>query len=176
MRSRSRSCRCRRPLPRWARPRQIVAVGTQVDDDLPVLWLRVYAKPSLNAAQITSATTTPAPKPVMPTRLHRGRGRHRGAGLVRLCPQTEIGFLAGRLRSLRREAQCAAAGGQFMGRYSDGRASRPPACDKVHVGNGASRRPTKSPVECGPLPAEPGLDTRGHSAGLRGRHYQERSM
>ncbi len=131
----------------------IVAVGTEIDDDLPVLWLRVYKAISKGgAAYIKSANVTPEVTNAIASR----------PGTVVLA---WYALPAADIESLR--AACAASGAKFnlllphanswgainMGVLPD----RLPALGTV--GNGAS--PTYANLWGGPLPAEPGLDTRG---------------
>ena len=134
--------------------KQIVAVGTQVDDDLPVLWLRMYKAISKNGAKyfrnddVRSAEVAEAISA--------------GDGTIVLAwyalPAAEIEYL---------KAACAASGAKLNVLLPDNNSwgaiqmgvlpDRLPAMGTV--GNGTS--PKFEALWGGPLPAEPGLDTRG---------------
>ncbi len=134
--------------------KRIVAVGTQVDDDLPVLWLRMYKAISKGGAKYfrnddaRSAEVTDAIAA--------------GPGTVVLAwyalPAADIEFL---------RAACAASGAKLNVLLPDNNSwgaiqmgvlpDRLPSL--AAVGNGAT--PKFEALWGGPLPAEPGLDTRG---------------
>ena len=134
--------------------KHIVAVGTEVDDDLPVLWLRVYKAISKGGAKyfrdddVRSQAVTDAIAA--------------GPGTVVLAwyalPPEDIHFLneaceksGAKLNVLLPDAN--SWGAIKMGVLPD----RLPAMQSVS--NGA--RPKYETLWGGPIPAEPGLDTRG---------------
>ncbi len=134
--------------------KQIVAIGTQVDDDLPVLWLRIYKAISKNGAHYfrnddpRSAEVTEAIAA--------------GADTVVLAwytlPAAELEYM---------KAACAASGAKLNVLLPDANSwgaiqmgvlpDRLPAMKSV--GNGAT--PKFEALWNAPLPAQPGLDTRG---------------
>ena len=132
----------------------IVAVGTQVDDDLPVLWLRIYKAISKNGAEYFRNDDVRAPQVA--------QAIAQGAGTVVLAwyglPASDIEFL---------KASCAASGAKLNVLLPDANSwgaiqmgvlpDRLPAMAKV--GNGAS--PAYAKMWGAPIPAQPGLDTRG---------------
>ena len=132
----------------------IVAIGTQIDDDLPVLWLRVYKAISKGGAHYFRNDQARSPEVL--------QAIQKGAGTVILAwynlPAEDIGFL---------EAACADSGAKLNVLLPDANSwgaiqmgvlpDRLPAMGRV--GNGAT--PTYEKMWGGPLPAQPGLDTRG---------------
>ncbi len=132
----------------------IVAVGTQIDDDLPVLWLRVYKAISKGAA-LYFRNDDVRSKEVMDAIAQ-------GPGTVVLAwyalPPADIGFL---------QAACEDSGAKLNVLLPDNNSwgaiqmgvlpDRLPALAKV--GNGVG--PSYEKMWGAPLPAEPGLDTRG---------------
>ena len=134
--------------------KQIVAIGTQVDDDLPVLWLRIYKAISKNGAHYFR-NDDPRSKEV-------AEAIAAGAETVVLAwytlPADELEFL---------QAACAASGAKLNVLLPDANSwgaiqmgvlpDRLPALKSV--GNGAT--PKFEALWNAPLPAEPGLDTRG---------------
>ncbi len=137
-----------------AQAKTIVAVGTQIDDDLPVLWLRVYAAISKGGAHHFRNDNARSSEVL--------DAIGKGSGTVVLAwyglPAEDLGFLQAacedtgtKLNVLLPEAN--SWGAIQMGVLPD----RLPAMGRV--GNGAS--PTYEKMWGGPLPAEPGLDTEG---------------
>ncbi len=134
--------------------KRIVAIGTQVDDDLPVLWLRIYKAISKGGAQYFRNDDPRSPEVAEAVAA--------GPGTIVLAwytlPQADIDFL---------NAACKASGAKLDVLLPDANSwgaiqmgvlpDRLPALAKV--GNGAS--PTYEKMWGAPLPAEPGLDTRG---------------
>ena len=134
--------------------KQIVAVGTQVDDDLPVLWLRIYKAISKGGAKYFRNDDARS--------LEVAEAIKAGSGTVVLAwyalPPAEIEFL---------QAACAASGAKLNVLLPDANSwgaiqmgilpDRLPAMQAVT--NGA--RPRFETLWGGPIPAEPGLDTRG---------------
>jgi NADH-quinone oxidoreductase subunit G len=134
--------------------KHIVAVGTEIDDDLPVLWLRVYKAISKNGAKYFRDDDVRS-KAV-------DEAIAGGSDTVVLAwyglPEADIAFL---------NSACAASGAKMnlllphanswgaitMGVLPD----RLPAMQSVS--NGA--RPKYEALWGGPIPAEPGLDTKG---------------
>ena len=134
--------------------KKIVAIGTQIDDDLPVLWLRIYKAISKGGAEyfrndnVRSAEVAAAIAA--------------GPDTVLLAwyalPAADIEFL---------KASCAASGAKLNVLLPDNNSwgaiqmgvlpDRLPAMKAV--GNGAT--PKLEALWGGPLPAAPGLDTRG---------------
>jgi NADH-quinone oxidoreductase subunit G len=132
----------------------IVAVGTQIDDDLPVLWLRIYKAISKGGA-LYFRNDDARSKEVQDA-------ISQGPGTIVLAwyglPAEEIGFLqtacnssGAKLNVLLPDAN--SWGAIQMGILPD----RLPALAKV--GNGVS--PGYEKMWGAPLPAQPGLDTRG---------------
>ena len=134
--------------------KKIVAVGTQVDDDLPVLWLRIYKAISKGGAEYfcdDNARSAEVAKAIAA-----------GPDTVVLAwyalPAADIEFL---------KAACAASGAKLNVLLPDSNSwgaiqmgvlpDRLPALKAV--GNGAT--PKLEALWGGPLPAAPGLDTRG---------------
>ncbi len=134
--------------------KKIVAVGTQIDDDLPVLWLRIYKAISKGGAEYIkndSARSAEVAKAIAA-----------GPDTVVLAwyalPTAEIDYL---------KAACAASGAKLNVLLPDNNSwgaiqmgvlpDRLPAMKAV--GNGAT--PKLEALWGGPLPAAPGLDTRG---------------
>ena len=134
--------------------KKIVAIGTEVDDDLPVLWLRIYKAISKGGAQYfrnDDARSAAVAEAITA-----------GAGTVILAwyttPAADIEFL---------RAACAASGAKLNVLLPDNNSwgaiqmgilpDRLPAMSSV--GNGAT--PKFEALWGGPIPAEPGLDTRG---------------
>ena len=134
--------------------KKIVAVGTEIDDDLPVLWLRVYKAISKGGAHYfrnDDARSAEVAEAIAS-----------GPGTVVLAwyalPPADIEFL--------RDA-CAASGAKLNVLLPDNNSwgaiqmgilpDRLPAMSSV--GNGAT--PKFEALWGGPIPAEPGLDTRG---------------
>ncbi len=134
--------------------RQIVAIGTQIDDDLPVLWLRIYKAISKGGAHYfrdDNARSAEVAKAVSA-----------GPGTVVLAwyglPAADIEFL---------KSACAESGAKLNVLLPDNNSwgaiqmgvlpDRLPAMKSV--GNGAT--PKLEALWGGPLPAAPGLDTRG---------------
>ncbi len=134
--------------------KQIVAIGTQVDDDLPVLWLRIYKAISKNGAHYFR-NDDPRSKEV-------AEAIAAGADTVVLAwytlPAAELEYL---------QAACAASGAKLNVLLPDANSwgaiqmgvlpDRLPAMKSV--GNGAT--PKFEALWNAPLPAKPGLDTRG---------------
>lgn len=134
--------------------KKIVAIGTQIDDDLPVLWLRIYKAISKGGAEYFRNDD--------PRSSQVAEAIAAGPGTVVLAwytlPQAEIDFL---------QAACQKSGARLNMLLPDNNSwgaiqmgvlpNRLPALAKV--GNGAS--PSYEKMWGGPLPAEPGLDTRG---------------
>lgn len=134
--------------------KQIVAIGTQVDDDLPVLWLRIYKAISKNGAHYFR-NDDPRSKEV-------AEAIAAGADTVVLAwytlPAAELEYL---------KAACAASGAKLNVLLPDANSwgaiqmgvlpDRLPAMKSV--GNGAT--PKFEALWNAPLPAQPGLDTRG---------------
>lgn len=134
--------------------RRIVAIGTQIDDDLPVLWLRVYKAISKNGAEYFR-NDDPRAQAVTDAIAA-------GPGTVILAwhtlPASEIEYLT---------AACRASGAKLNVLLPDNNSwgaiqmgvlpDRLPM--QAKVGNGVS--PTYEKMWGGPLPAAPGLDTRG---------------
>ncbi len=134
--------------------KKIVAIGTQVDDDLPVLWLRVYKAISRNDATYFR-NDNPRSKEV-------AEAIAAGPGTVVLAwyglPADDIDFLT---------KACAKSGAKINVLLPDSNSwgainmgvlpDRLPALQSVS--NGA--RPKFETLWGGPLPAEPGLDTAG---------------
>jgi NADH-quinone oxidoreductase subunit G len=134
--------------------KRIVAVGTQIDDDLPVLWLRVYKAISKLGAQYFREDNVRAQSVL--------DAIAQGPGTVVLAwhalPPADIGFLL---------AACEDSGAKLNVLLPDNNSwgaiqmgvlpDRLPAMAKV--GNGVS--PSYEKMWGAPLPAEPGLDTRG---------------
>ena len=134
--------------------KQIVAVGTQVDDDLPVLWLRIYKAISKGGAHYFRNDDARSAEVA--------QAISAGAGTVVLAwynlPAADIEFL---------KAACAASGAKLNVLLPDSNSwgaiqmgvlpDRLPAMKAV--GNGAT--PKLEALWGGPLPAAPGLDTRG---------------
>jgi NADH-quinone oxidoreductase subunit G len=134
--------------------KQIVAIGTQVDDDLPVLWLRIYKAISKGGAHYfrnDDARSAEVAEAIAA-----------GPGTVVLAwyalPIAEIEFL---------KSACAASGAKLNVLLPDNNSwgaiqmgVLPDRLPALHsVGNGAT--PKLEALWGGPLPAEPGLDTRG---------------
>jgi len=134
--------------------KQIVAIGTQVDDDLPVLWLRIYKAISKGGAHYfrnDNARSAEVAKAISA-----------GPETVVLAwyglPAADIEFL---------KSACAASGAKLNVLLPDNNSwgaiqmgvlpDRLPAMKAV--GNGAT--PKLEALWGGPLPAAPGLDTRG---------------
>jgi predicted molibdopterin-dependent oxidoreductase YjgC len=134
--------------------KRIVAVGTQIDDDLPVLWLRMYKAISKGGAKYfrdDDARSAQVAEAIAA-----------GPGTVVLAwyalPAADIEFL---------RAACAASGAKLNVLLPDSNSwgaiqmgilpDRLPAMQAV--GNGAT--PRFEALWGAPLPAEPGLDTRG---------------
>jgi len=134
--------------------KQIVAIGTQVNDDLPVLWLRIYKAISKNGAHYFR-NDDPRSKQV-------AEAIAAGAETVVLAwytlPAAELEYL---------KAACAASGAKLNVLLPDANSwgaiqmgvlpDRLPALKSV--GNGAT--PKFEALWNAPLPAQPGLDTRG---------------
>ena len=134
--------------------KQIVAIGTQVDDDLPVLWLRMYKAISKNGAKYFRNDDPRSPEVT--------EAIAAGVGTIILAwyalPATDIDYL---------KAACAASGAKLNVLLPDNNSwgaiqmgilpDRLPAYQSV--GNGAT--PKFEALWGTPLPAEPGLDTRG---------------
>ena len=147
--------------------KQIVAVGTQVDDDLPVLWLRVYKAISKGGAKYFRNDDA---RSADSRRGHRRRAGDRRPGLVRAARRPTLSSCNAACAASGREAERAAAGQQFLGRDQDGRPAGPPA--RAAGASATARRPKFEALWGGPLPAEPGLDTRGILEGCVSRHDQ----
>ena len=134
--------------------KKIVAIGTQIDDDLPVLWLRVYKAISKGGAEYFRNDDSRS--------LQVTEAIAAGPGTVVLAwhtlPQTEIMDL---------KAACAASGAKLNVLLPDANSwgaitmgVLPDRLPAMHsVGNGAT--PKFETLWGGPIPAEPGLDTRG---------------
>jgi NADH-quinone oxidoreductase subunit G len=134
--------------------KQIVAIGTQVDDDLPVLWLRIYKAISKSGAHY-----------------FRDDNAHSAevAKAISAGPETVVlawyGLPAADIEFLK--SACAASGAKLNVLLPDNNSwgaiqmgvlpDRLPAMKSV--GNGAT--PKLEALWGGPLPAAPGLDTRG---------------
>ena len=136
------------------RAKTIVAVGTNVDDDLPVLWLRVFKAISKNGANYFREDDVKA-KSI-------ADAIAAGAGTIVLAwhalPAEDIEFLT---------AACAKSGAKINVLLPDANSwgaiktgvlpDRLPAMGAVN--NGA--RPKFEALWGGPIPGEPGLDTKG---------------
>ena len=134
--------------------KKIVAIGTQVDDDLPVLWLRIYKAISKNGAEYfrnDDAHSAEVAEAIAA-----------GSDTVVLAwyglPSADIEFL---------KSACAASGAKLNVLLPDNNSwgaiqmgVLPDRLPALHsVGNGAT--PKFESLWGAPLPAEPGLDTRG---------------
>jgi len=134
--------------------KRIVAIGAEIDDDLPVLWLRIYKAISKHGAKYfrdDDARSAAVAEAVAA-----------GPGTVVLAwyttPAADIEFL---------RAACAASGAKLNLLLPDNNSwgaiqmgilpDRLPAMSSV--GNGAT--PKFEALWGGPIPAAPGLDTRG---------------
>jgi NADH-quinone oxidoreductase subunit G len=134
--------------------KQIVAIGTQIDDDLPVLWLRIFKAISNGGAKYFR-NDDPRAQAV-------ADAIAAGPGTIVLAwytlPPADIEFL---------NKACAASGARLNLLLPDNNSwgainmgvlpDRLPALQKI--GNGAS--PAYETLWGAPLPADPGLDTRG---------------
>ena len=134
--------------------KQIVAIGTQVDDDLPVLWLRIYKAISKGGAHYfrnDDARSAEVAKAI-------AAGPETVVLAWYALPAAEIEFL---------KSACAASGAKLNVLLPDNNSwgaiqmgVLPDRLPALHsVGNGAT--PKLEALWGGPLPAEPGLDTRG---------------
>ncbi|MGI4790459.1 MAG: NADH-quinone oxidoreductase subunit NuoG [Janthinobacterium lividum] len=134
--------------------KQIVAIGTQVDDDLPVLWLRIYkaiSKGGANYFRNDDVRSAEVAKAI-------AAGPETIVLAWYALPAAEIEFL---------KAACAASGAKLNVLLPDNNSwgaiqmgVLPDRLPALHsVGNGAA--PRLEALWGGPLPAEPGLDTRG---------------
>ena len=134
--------------------RKIVAVGTQIDDDLPVLWLRVYKAISKNGAEYIKTDNARSAEVAQAI----AAGPETVVLAWYALPAAEIEFL---------KSACAASGAKLNVLLPDNNSwgaiqmgvlpDRLPAMKAV--GNGAT--PKLEALWGGPLPAAPGLDTRG---------------
>ena len=134
--------------------KRIVAIGTQIDDDLPVLWLRIYKAVSKSGAEYFRNDDVRSPEVA--------KAIAAGPETVVLAwyglPAADIEFL---------KASCAASGAKLNVLLPDNNSwgaiqmgVLPDRLPAMHaVGNGAT--PKFEALWGGPLPASPGLDTRG---------------
>ena len=134
--------------------KRIVAIGTQIDDDLPVLWLRIYKAISKGGADYFRNDNVRSPEVA--------KAIAAGPETVVLAwyglPAADIEFL---------KASCAASGAKLNVLLPDNNSwgaiqmgVLPDRLPAMHaVGNGAT--PKLEALWGGPLPASPGLDTRG---------------
>ena len=134
--------------------KRIVAVGTQIDDDLPVLWLRIYKAISKGGAKYFRNDD------VRPQAVADAIAA--GPGTVVLAwyalPAADIEFL---------QDACAKSGAKLNVLLPDANSwgaikmgvlpDRLPALQA----SATARRPKFETLWGGPIPAEPGLDTRG---------------
>ena len=134
--------------------KRIVAIGTQIDDDLPVLWLRIYKAISKGGADYFRNDNARSPEV---------------AEVIAAGPETVVlawyGLPAADIEFLK--ASCAASGAKLNVLLPDNNSwgaiqmgILPDRLPAMHaVGNGAT--PKFEALWGGPLPAAPGLDTRG---------------
>jgi NADH-quinone oxidoreductase subunit G len=134
--------------------KKIVAIGTQIDDDLPVLWLRVYKAISKGRAEYFR--NDDARSQQVADAIAAGEGTIVLAWYA--LPADDIAFLTD---------ACAKSGAKLNVLLPDnnswGAINMGILPDKLPamgtIGNGAT--PKFEALWGGPLPAEPGLDTRG---------------
>lgn len=134
--------------------KRIIAVGTQIDDDLPVLWLRIFKAVSKNGA-IYTRNDDPQSQEVKDA-IAAGDGTIVFAWYT--LPENDIKYL---------KDACAKSGAKFNLLLPDCNSwgairvgvmpDRLPALELVSNGS----RPKFEKVWGNPLPSEPGLDTKG---------------